>query len=434
MEKMKKKMKKLIVIVLAAMLVSVIGPAPAAAEDKVIYIGLPMDFTKVYAFLSSIWEKSVRDYETLINMRGGVEGYKIKFLIDDHANEPQRGIELYEQYRKKGAIAINTMSTPIAHAVVPRSMKDGFVLLTPAHGRGDATIGKVFPWVFPMGATYSSKAAVLLEYIYNKEGGSLKGKKVAFVHIDTPFGREPIPVLEALGKKLGFGFNAFGYPPPGNEQATIWTRVRRLRPDWVILWGAGIGQAVAVKEALRNGIPITKIASCEWLTTHGLKIVGFERTKGVIRVESVGVGRDVPIIKEIIDKVYAAGKGAGDEKLVGTYLYNICLSTMTVVPEAIRIAVKKYGVPITPDKFRAALEQINNFEEKGLMPPITTSPDDHEGGGAARIAQWDGKKYVPQTDWYVSKFRPTVLKVFEESAARYKAGKQPFRKPSIVVK
>ncbi|MBW1786870.1 MAG: ABC transporter substrate-binding protein [Deltaproteobacteria bacterium] len=428
-------MKKILIAVLsAALLISAFGAAPVLAKDKVFYLAIPQDYSKIYTFLSRVWEKGYRDYATMINMEGGVEGYRFEFLSADHANEPQRGIELYEQYKKKGAMIMNMASTPLAHAVLPRCMKDGISLYTPMHGRGDAVIGDAFPWVFPLGATYSSKSAVLLEYIYNQESKNLKGKKIAYVHIDTAFGREVIPVLTRLGQKLGYKMRTFGYPPPGNEQASIWTQVRRFQPDWVILWGAGIGQSVAVKEALRNGIPINRITSCDWLLEQGMKIVGTEKAKGVVRVEGIAPGRDVPIIQKILKEVYGAGKGAGDERIVGSTLYNVSIALSLPYAEVVRIAVKKYGEPLTPDKLRAAFEQIKDFNCGGLTAPITTSPTDHEGGGGARVSTWDGKQFAPLTGWHVSQFRDTVLEVARESAAKYKAAGHPLKKPSIIVK
>ena len=426
--------RTLIAILSAALLISGLLAAPALGQDKVFYLAIPQDYSRIYTFLSRVWEKGYRDYVTMVNMEGGVEGYRFELLSADHANEPQRGIELYEQYKKKGAMIINTVSTPIAHAVLPRCMKDGIVLYTPNHGRGDAVIGEVFPWVFPLGATYSSKAAVLLEYIYNKESQDLKNKKIAYVHIDTAFGREVVPVLTRLGEKLGYQMRTFGYPPPGNEQASIWTQVRRFRPDWVILWGAGIGQSVAVKEALRNGIPVNKITSCDWLLEQGMKIVGPEKAKGVVRVEGIAPGRDVPVIQKIRKEIYGAGKGAGDEKLVGTTLYNVAVALSLPYAEVVRIAVRKYGEPLNADKIRAAFEQIKDFNCGGLTAPINTSPTDHEGGGGARVSTWDGKQFVPLTGWHASRFRDTVLEVARESAAKYKAEGHPLKQPSIIVK
>ena len=83
-------MRKYLLIILAALMICGFGFKPAMAQDEVFYVPAPMDFTKIYTFLSRIWEKSVRDYSTLLNLRGGVEGYRLEFLIDDHANEPQR--------------------------------------------------------------------------------------------------------------------------------------------------------------------------------------------------------------------------------------------------------------------------------------------------------------------------------------------------------
>ena len=51
-----------------------------------------------------------------------------------------------------------------------------------------------------MSASYWSQAAVLVEYIARAEK-DLKGKKIAIVYIDTPFGREPLPMLQELAKR-----------------------------------------------------------------------------------------------------------------------------------------------------------------------------------------------------------------------------------------
>ncbi len=33
---------------------------------------------------------------------------------------------------------------------------------------------------------------------------NLKGKKIAFLHLDHPYGKEPLPLLEVLAAKHGF--------------------------------------------------------------------------------------------------------------------------------------------------------------------------------------------------------------------------------------
>jgi branched-chain amino acid transport system substrate-binding protein len=416
-------MKKIHFIVLIAgiFLFSLAGIQLASAQDKTFYVGNPMDFSKIYTFLSKIWEQGVRDYYAVINQQGGVKGYKLELLIEDHANEPQRMIEIYERMKKQGAMIINTWSTPAALSILPRCTKDKIILYTPFHGRGDAVFGEVFPWVFPLAASYWSKAAAIVDYIHQQEKENLKGKKIAYVFIDTPFGHEVQPVLKRLSEKLGYELSLFGYSPPGNEQSSIWTQVRRFRPDWVILWGAGIGQSVAVKEAARNGIPTNRITSCDWMNEPDVKLIGLEQAKGVIRVESASPGRNFPIIRDILKELYAQGKGHGDEKIVGTSLYNVAVSLSTIISEAIKIAVDKFDEPLDSEKLRKALESFEKFNCGGLTAPLTTSPQDHEGGGGCRLSQWDGQKFAPLTDWFVTRYRDIVLEVAQESAAKYKA-------------
>jgi len=416
-------MKRRVVFLMAVLLgfAVLMGAPPAGAEEKVYYTGNPMDFSKIYTFLSRVWEQSLRDYADLVNQRGGINGYRWEPLIADHANEPQRVIEIYENMKKQGALLMNTASTPTALAILPRCAKDKIVLFTPMHGRGDAVIGEAFPWVFPFGAMYQSKAAAIVEYIYKQEKMNLKGKKIAYVYIDTPFGQEVLPVVERLGQKLGFNLSRFGYPPPGSEQSSIWSQVRRFRPDWVILWGAGNGQSVAVKEALRNAIPAERITSCDWLLEPNIEIVGKDRAKGVIRVEGVAPGKDFPVIQDLLKEIYAKGKGHGDVANVGGTLYNVGIGTQMPEAEACRIALEMFGEPLTSEKLRKAFENFKNFNCGGLTAPVTTSPQDHEGGGGCRLSQWDGEKFTPVTDWFVSMFRPVVLEVARESAAKHKA-------------
>jgi branched-chain amino acid transport system substrate-binding protein len=175
--------------------------------------------------------------------------------------------------------------------------------------------------------------------------------------------------------------------------------VRRERPDWVIIWGAGPGQSVSVREALRNGIALDHVISVIWISETDLNIIGAQQTKGISRVEGVASGRDVPVIKAILAEVAAKGKGAGaSEKIGGTY-YNIGVAGTALLVEGARLALKSDGEPLTPAKLKKGLESIKDFTAEGLLPPVTITPEDHQGGGRTRVASWDGEKWVAKNDW-----------------------------------
>lgn len=403
---------------LAAVGALALGSAGAWAQDKVVKFGLAEDFTKVYTFVTSEYNQGQRDYLALINGRGGIKGHKFEATVVDTGNEPQRGIEAYDRFKSDGAVLMDFLSTPVSRAIVPRALKDKVNVLTLFHGRSDAADGEVFPTIFPASALYWSQATVILKYIADQEKAGLKGKKVALVGIDSPFGKEPLPVFQAIAAKEGFDLQTFFYPSPGNEQSSSWTAVRRFAPDWVVIWGAGGGQTVSLRDAIRNGIKLDKLLSVIWLSETDTEIAGKDASKGVLRFEGVSHGRDTPIVKAILDEVVAKGKGAGPAEKVGSSYYNIGVASMAIAVEAARLALEK-GNAVTAETLKQGFDSIKDFDAQGLMPAITITPKDHQGGGRGRISQWDGTKWVPKTDWYAA-YQDIVWELVKKNAEEFK--------------
>jgi branched-chain amino acid transport system substrate-binding protein len=412
--------RRQLVVAAAASLAAGIVPQ-VMAQDKVIKFGMAQDFTKVYTFVTAEYSQGQRDYFSLVNERGGVNGWKIQADVVDTGNETQRGIEAYERFKREGVLLVDPLSTPVSRALVPRALKDKVNLVTMFSGRSDAADGLVFPYVIPMSASYWSQAAVLIEYIARQEK-DLKGKKIAIVYIDTPFGKEPLPLLQEMAKRRGFELMPFPYAPPGNEQAAVWTQVRRANPNWTLIWGGGVGQTVSLKEAIRNGISPEKIASVVWLSESDMKVVGVDAAKGVLKYEGAAAGREPKIIQDILKDVVGKGKGAGPQELVGTSYYNIGVLSAALMVEGVRKALEiTKGAALTPETLNEGLRSISNFNAEGLAPPITVTKTDHQGGGMGRVAQWDGRKWVAKSDWLAAD-QDLVWDLIKQSSAEFKKG------------
>ena len=72
----------------------------------------------------------------------------------------------------------------------------------------------------------------MVQYIANREGGmdKLKGMRFAFVHLDHPYGKEPIPTFKAMSE-VRFSVDLYPVPPASmTEQKSIWLQIRRTRP------------------------------------------------------------------------------------------------------------------------------------------------------------------------------------------------------------
>ncbi|MFA7504094.1 MAG: ABC transporter substrate-binding protein [Burkholderiaceae bacterium] len=391
------------------------GRALAQGKEPLKFATL-MDFTRVYTFLTSEYSQGQQDYIRLINLEGGVDGHPVNLTIRDHASHPQQGIAMYNEALRDGNIFFDFLSTPVANAVMPRANEDKVPMIAFAHGRADAIDGTEFPYVFPSAAIYRSQAALLMQYI-DEQAGGLKGKKIAFVHIDSPFGKEPIALLEAMVQSKGFTLQGFPYPVPGTEQAATWTEVRRFRPDAVIIWGAGPGQAVSVRGAIGNGISPKSIYSVVWISDTDMQSFSGDTAVGVKRVTLVNPGTDQKIVQRIIEKVIEPGDGSGDRSTVGSTYYNIGVASMAIPVQAARLALGKSGAPLTGEKLKAGLEMIKDFDADGLMPPLTITAEDHQGGGWGRISEWNGKQWAPLSDWSTAE-QDLVWKLIREEAGK----------------
>lgn len=401
----------------AAAALTTAGLMPAAAQETIKF-ALCYDITKVYSFVTPQVAQAARDYATLLNTKGGIEGKQIEVIVQDHGNEPQRGIECYEKLKREGVMVFDFLSTPVSRAVLPRITKDGNIMMQSLAGRGDAVDGEVFKNVFPVGPTYWGQAANDVEYIKIKSGGSLKGKKIAFLYVDYPFGQEPIGILKTIAAKEGFDLQLFPYPLPGNDQASAWTQMRRFNPDWIISWSLANMHVIASREMKRNGIPIDKYIAVNWFNEVDIKNIGPDAAKGLKRGTNVAGGQGHPIFQEIIKEVYDKGKGAGDRKHLDDVYYNTGLAMYAIAFEGARLALKQGGWPLTPEKMKAGLESIKDFDANGLMAPMTVTAKDHGGGGKTRIEMWDGTKWVPETQW-IAGFTDEVWKVVKEQSAEY---------------
>jgi branched-chain amino acid transport system substrate-binding protein len=111
---------------------------------------------------------------------------------------------------------VQPLSTGITFALTEKAPGRQDPLVTAGYGRSESQDGSVFAWNFPLIGTYWMGADVLVQHIAKKEGGfdKLKGKKIALVYHDSPYGKEPIALLQERAKMHGFRtVTAAGRPP-----------------------------------------------------------------------------------------------------------------------------------------------------------------------------------------------------------------------------
>ena len=251
-------------------------------------------------------------------------------------------------------------------------------------------------------------------------GGSLKGKKIAYIFYDNPAGREPVEVIKDLAGREGFDLREFAVPPPGVEMgAQVLDIAQRYRADFVIAHLFGGAPAVSIKEFKRIGYPLRKVVSFVWGSAEANidAAGGFAVAEGYYTMQFAGVGTDYPVLNEIREMYKSQGKPAPKE-MASTVFYNRGVLIAALHIEAIRNALKaKPGGKITGVDVKAGFEKISSFTLDGLVPPLKITPTDHEGGGLVQIWQVKGGKFEKVTDWYTA-YTDVVAKHLKDAASK----------------
>jgi branched-chain amino acid transport system substrate-binding protein len=407
--------------------IALLSVQPPAVAESIFYPHLVYR-SGAYAPNGIPFANGVADYVAMINARdGGVGGVKIELEECETGYATDRGVECYERLKTKGpgAIAFSPLSTGITFALTEKVPIDKIPLQTMGYGRSESADGRVFQWNFPLLGTYWSAADILIQHVAKVSGG-LKGKKITLVYHDSPYGKEPIPVLQDHAQKHGYIFEAIPVTHPGVEQKAAWLKIRQTRPDFVFLWGWGVMNSTAIKEAVAVGYPRNQMYGVWWAAAEPDVRPAGEDAKGYQGLALHPAGADYPVHKDILKYVYDAGKGAGKREEVGEVLYNRGVIDAMLKLEAVRTAQKLTGkkvvngadVRLGYENLELTAERIKELGFEGLVTPLKVSCRDHEGARKARIHQWDGQKWVFVSDWIeadTSYLRPKV----EAAAAAY---------------
>ena len=430
----------------AAAVVAVLGTPLAAssafADATTQFFPLLSYRTGPYAPNGVPWANGKQDYLKMINARdGGVNGVKLTFEECETGYATDRGVECYERLKSRPGVALfDPQATGITFALTEKVVADKVPLITLGYGLSVAQDGQAFKWNFPLMGSYWTGADILIQHLAKKEGGfdKLKGKKITLVYHDSPFGKEPIPLVEERARQLGFEVQKIPVTAPGVEQKSAWLQVRQSRPDYVLLWGWGVMNSTALKEAQATGYPREKMFGVWWAGAEpDVKDVG-EGAKGYSALALNTSGTQPKVIQDILKYVHDKGQGTGPRDEVGSVLYTRGVIIQMLGVEAVRRAQERFGKGkvMTGEQGRWGLENLALDQKRldvlgfsGVMRPLSTSCADHMGSTWARVQTWDGSKWNFTSDWYQAD-EQIIKPMVKAGADKYLSDKKLSRRPA----
>ncbi len=417
-------MKKLLTMATVA----VLGASPVLAD--LVFPSLSYR-TGPYAANGIPFADGYADYFTLLNERdGGIGGQPVRLIECETGYNTEKGVECYESTKGEGSLVYQPLSTGITYQLIPKASADGIPVHSMGYGRTSAANGKVFEWIFNYPANYWNGASHAINHILDVNGGDVSGKKVALVYHNSAYGKEPIRTLEELSAKHGYDLTLLPVDHPGQEQKSQWLQIRREKPDYVIMWGWGVMNQVAIQEAANIRFPMENFIGIWWSASENDVLPAGDGADGYKALAMNNTGSSFPIYEDLNKYVVDAGKAAGAGDQLGTVLYNRGLYAAMLAAEAAKKAQEIHGVgDITPAQMRDGMEALEitaaSMEALGLPdfgPEFAVSCANHGGPGLGAVQQWDASA----EKWeLISEFGPSdadvINKLIEEDSAAYAA-------------
>ncbi|MEM7490064.1 MAG: ABC transporter substrate-binding protein [Pseudomonadota bacterium] len=370
-----------------------------------------------------------QDYFTLLNERdGGIGGVMTRIVECETGYNTEKGVECYESTKGEGALVYQPLSTGITYQIIPRAGADGIPIHTMGYGRTSAANGEVFNHVFNYPANYWDGASIAVNYLLEQNDGDLSGKTIALVYHNSAYGKEPIRTLAELSEKHGFEVTELAVDHPGQEQKSQWLQIRRERPDYVVMWGWGVMNQVAIQEAANIRFPMENFIGNWWAGSENDVMPVGEAANGYKALAMHNVGDDFPIFEDIQQYVVETGNAAGAGDQIGTVLYNRGMYAAMLAAEAAKKAQEIHGeAEITPAMMRDGMEALvideALMEELGMPnfgPEFSVSCENHGGSGQGKVQQWNAStgEWEILTDW-IDSDKEVIQPLIEEDSMAY---------------
>ena len=200
-----------------------------------------------------------------------------------------------------------------------------------------------------------------------------------------------------LSEKHGYDFTAIPVDHPGQEQKSQWLQIRREKPDYVLMWGWGVMNSVAINEAANIRFPMENFIGVWWSGSENDVMPAGMRADGYKSLAMHATGSTFGIYDELKTHVWDKGKTAGAGDQIGSVLYNRALYIAYLTHMGIKKAQEVTGVAdISQADMIKGMEALEVTDEMmasaglaGFAPSFKVSCEDHGGSGLGALQQWD---------------------------------------------
>jgi len=378
---------RLSIITAAALVAGVSGSA--LAQDAYV-VGITAALTGPPASTYAPAVEALRIYVDRLNASGGINGKKIKLVIEDDSAQPSKAAANAKKLLSEDSpvLLLNASLSSTYAPVIAEAKNAGVPLMfsssvCPKDVYPPAQEGEFCTTAFA--ATYDSRAA--LSFV--KESAK-EPVKIGFAAMAIPLSRGEIDFAESQAPELGMtAVDKEIIPPPTADYTPFATKINEAGANWVFSWAPWVTEVRTFEALRRLGWSGDYVTWAHLEAEDELKRI---KDPKLYVIGANALFEDaLPVQKDIAEAVkQAGGKYPADEMTEGW-----------IAGMVLEAALKGAGADATPAKVQASMQNLK-VDLKGLRGgPIEWTKDNHfRTKQYYRVYRWDGSKVALVKNWF----------------------------------
>ena len=359
---------------------------PGVTDEEVV-LGTHTSLTGPAAVYSPIANATKAYFDYVNNTKGGVNGRRIKFLVEDDAYSPPKTVDLVRKLVEQDQIfaLLNGLGTPTHLQVVDYLQEQGVPDLFVATGAIEwVKDPEARPMVFGSIPSYVAEGVILGQYIAE----NYAGQKLGLMRQNDDFGTDGI---DGVRRGVGDALEIVGEETHEVLDADLNAQVDRLNSagaDVIAIWATPRQFSTAIKHArsdLNWDVPF--VLSLTSANEFSVALAGPQILEGTVSVSYIrsayevddpGVAKHMEIIRE-----HMGAESANTLTIYGQY-----------IGELMEEVLRQAGDDLTRESLVEAAESISDFQCSVCLLPVNMSSTDHDPIQGAYLIRAQGGRWV----------------------------------------
>lgn len=356
------------------------------AKTKTIFVGALNDESGPGAAIGKAFAIGKRVAFAAANAKGGINGWKIKLIEQDHAYNPSKSVQAYGKIKNKVLYIATSFGTPNTLPLRDQLTQDK-ILAFPASLSSKMAEHTFTP---PLATSYKLEAMRAMDWVVKKARRASR-VKAAIVYQKDDYGQDGLEGWRAAAKKHGVKIvQELAFSPRDRSFASLIVKLKRSRANYVLMTCLPSATArilgTALKLRYRRGVT--------WIGNTPSWVDAFFRKKALkplfgnfYLISSLPYwGEELPGMKTFLAAHKKFGKGSSpDFYILASYVQGL------IQTEILRRALNATKGKLTRESLLAALKTVKKFDGGGLIKPVNLAVFPYVTSTMSRILQPDWK-------------------------------------------